>query len=102
MKFFATARFLALMTFICLLACNEDPKALVHITYPKQYRFIGQTVISDQGVASVSLAHGQHTLQFEKGEKRFASVVHIVSGGECYLTLEDKNMLEVTYVGEAK
>jgi hypothetical protein len=98
------ALFLLFAAFIChfVLACTGNNQALVHLSFPKQFQYVGSTVISGDGTVSINADLGLHTLQFRQGPRKFASVIEVASGGECYLTLEDRHIAEVAEVKEAR
>ena len=83
-------------------ACGE-PAALVHVSYPSEFRLVGWAVVlQGESSASINLTPGVHCLLFTKKDQEFAAVVRVQGGGEIYATLEPSDLHPVQTIEEAR
>ena len=85
-----------------LSGCSDRTEALVHVSFPADFKLLNSSNPPNQRHASIYLPTGINVLRFDRRDTEYACVLDVVNGGEIYVTLEPKDCSRVLKVEEAR
>ena len=85
-----------------LSGCWDRTEALVHVSFPADFKLLNSSFISGEGNAAIYLPSGINVLRFDRRGTEYACVLDVVNGGEIYVTLEPMDCSRVLKVEEAR